>query len=210
MKIPVSPSMVRVVGGPMVRVLAGSWRIRLHHAEHWHSLQRARTPFIFLLWHEALLPLLWHHRGQGIAIVVSEAREGRYLGDFATRIGYRLLPGSSTRGGMRALLGAVRALHDLVPVAFTPDGPRGPRREVKPGIVRAAQRVGAQILPLHAEVDRAWRLRSWDRMVIPHAFASVRIGYGEPFGVEPGPDGLARGIARCESSLIALESELHA
>ncbi len=210
MRIPVPPSVVRVAGAPIVSALARSWRVRTHHAEHFRALQQSNAPFIFLLWHEALLPLLWHHRGQGIAIVVSEAREGGYLGDYATRIGYRLLPGSSTRGGLRALRGAVRVLHDNVPVAFTPDGPRGPRREVKPGIVRAAQRVGASILPLHAEVDRAWRLKSWDRMVVPKPGASVRIGYGEPFQVDPGPDGLARGIARCEAALIALESELHA
>ncbi|MEP6590740.1 MAG: lysophospholipid acyltransferase family protein [Gemmatimonadota bacterium] len=209
MKIPVPATLVRVVGGPIVRTLAESWRVRLHHAEHWNALRGEPVPYIFLLWHEALLPLLWHHRDQGIAIVVSEAREGRYLGDFATRLGYRLLPGSSTRGGLSALRGAVRILHDGVPVAFTPDGPRGPRREVKPGVVRAAQRVGAKILPLHAEVDRAWRLRSWDRLVVPRPFAAIRIGYGEPFRVDPGPDGLARGIARCESALIALESELH-
>lgn len=210
MKIPVPAGLVRVLGGPSVSALASSWRIQSHHAERWRSLQASPTPFIFLLWHEALLPLLWQHRAQGIAIVVSEAREGAYLGDYATRIGYRLLPGSSTRGGVRALRSAVRVLHDGVPVAFTPDGPRGPRREVKAGIVRAAQRVGAQILPLHAEVDRAWRLRSWDRLVVPKPFASVRVGYGEPFHVDPGPDGLARGVARCESALLALESELHA
>ena len=210
MRIPVPASVVRVAGAPIVSALARSWRVRMHHAGHLRTLQQSNAPFIFLLWHEALLPLLWHHRGQGIAIVVSEAREGGYLGDYATRIGYRLLPGSSTRGGLRALRGAVRVLHDNVPVAFTPDGPRGPRREVKPGIVRAAQRVGASILPLHAEVDRAWRLKSWDRMVVPKPGASVRIGYGEPFQVDPGPDGLARGIARCEAALIALESELHA
>lgn len=182
--------------------------MRVRHAERRRALLDARTPFIYLLWHETLLPLLWHHRGQGIAIVVSEAREGRYLGDFATRIGYRLLPGSSTRGGTRALRGAVRALHELVPVAFTPDGPRGPRRDVKPGIVRAAQRVGAQILPLHAEIGSAWRLRSWDRMAVPKPFATIDVGYGEPFGVGPGPEGLAAGIAHCASAMGALEAEL--
>lgn len=182
--------------------------MRVHGAERHRALLRARTPFIFLLWHETLLPLLWYHRGQGIAIVVSEAREGRYLGDFATRIGYRLLPGSSTRGGLRALRGAVRALHDVVPVAFTPDGPRGPRREVKPGIVRAAQRVGAQILPLHAEIGSAWRLRSWDRMAVPKPFAMIDVGYGEPFGVAPGADGLVEGIARCGEAMRSLEAEL--
>lgn len=210
MKFPVPAGVVREIGGPIVSALAKSWRIEAHHAERWRELRSSHTPFIFLLWHEALLPLLWYHRAQGIAIVVSEAREGGYLGEYAERIGYRLLPGSSTRGGLRALRGAVRILHDSIPVAFTPDGPRGPRREVKPGIVRTAQRVGAQILPLHAEVDRAWRLRSWDRLVVPKPFAEVRVGYGEPFAVDPGPDGLARGVARCESALIALESELHA
>jgi lysophospholipid acyltransferase (LPLAT)-like uncharacterized protein len=210
MKFPVPAGVVREIGGPILSGLATSWRMESHHVERWRELRASHSPFIFLLWHEALVPLLWYHRAQGIAIVVSEAREGGYLGEYAVRIGYRLLPGSSTRGGLRALRGAVRVLHENVPVAFTPDEPRGPRREVKPGIVRTAQRVGAQILPLHAEVDRAWRLRSWDRMVVPKPFATVRIGYGEPFFVDPGADGLARGVARCESALIALESELHA
>ena len=103
---------------------------------------QARRPHVFLLWHEALLPLLWHHRNQAIMIVVSEAREGQYLADFAASLGYRPVRGSSTRGAARALLGAVRELQAGHSVAFTPDGPRGPRRELKPGVVAAAQRGG--------------------------------------------------------------------
>jgi lysophospholipid acyltransferase (LPLAT)-like uncharacterized protein len=184
-----------------MRLLATSWRIRLVHEERWRTLYDARRPHVFLLWHEALLPLLWQHRRQGIAIVVSEAREGRYLADFAASLGYRSISGSSTRGGARALLGAVRELQAGHAVAFTPDGPRGPRREIKPGVVAAAQRGGAPIVPLHAEADSAWRLHSWDRFMIPKPFARVWITYGHPFDIAPGEDGFAVGLERAAAAL---------
>jgi lysophospholipid acyltransferase (LPLAT)-like uncharacterized protein len=186
---------------PAIRALASSWRVRTIHEERWRRLYRAGRPHVFLLWHEALLPLLWQHRRQDIAIVVSEAREGQYLSDFASLLGYRSLSGSSTRGGARALLGAVRELQSGHAVAFTPDGPRGPRRELKPGVVKAAQRGGAPIVPLHAEADRAWRLHSWDRLIIPKPLARVWITYGQPFEVAPGESGFAAGMERAAEEL---------
>jgi lysophospholipid acyltransferase (LPLAT)-like uncharacterized protein len=181
-----SPKIAAVVAGPLISLLARSWRVELVEADRWRELAAGSRPFLFLLWHEVLLPLLWHHRRQGVAIVVSEARDGRYLAEYAARIGYRLLFGSSTRGGARALLQAVKALEEGAPVAFTPDGPRGPRRELKPGVIAAAERSGALVLPIHATADRAWRLRSWDRFMIPKPFARVRIGYGAPLEIPPG------------------------
>ena len=176
--------------------------MRVVHEERWQALVQARQPHVFLLWHEVLLPLLWQHRGQGVVIVVSEAREGQYLADLAASLGYGAVRGSSTRGGLRALLGAVRELRDGRSVAFTPDGPRGPRRQLKAGVVAAAQRGGGVILPIHAEADRAWRLHSWDRFLIPKPGARVTVTYGRPFEVAPGEAGLARGqeeaIARLE------------
>ncbi|HEX6433820.1 MAG TPA: lysophospholipid acyltransferase family protein [Gemmatimonadales bacterium] len=201
MRLKLSPNAARLVGSPVLRALASTWRISLQDEDRWRTLYDARQPHVFLLWHEVLLPLLWQHRHQGIAIVVSEAREGRYLADFAVRLGYRSLYGSSTRGGTRALLGAVRELRAGRPVAFTPDGPRGPRRELKPGVVAAAQRGGAVILPLHAEADRAWRLHSWDRFMIPKPFARVQISYGHPFEVAPGELGFAEGVERARAGL---------
>ncbi len=164
-------------------------------------LREAKRAHVFLLWHEALLPLLWHHRNQGVAIVVSEARDGQYLSDLAESLGYRTVRGSSTRGGARALLGAVRELQAAGAVAFTPDGPRGPRRELKPGAVAAAQRGGGVIVPVHAEADRAWRLHSWDRFMIPKPLARVRITYGRTFPIAGGEDGLAEGLARAAAGL---------
>lgn len=194
MRLRLSPGAARTVVGPLLKTLASSWRIRLVDEERWLEIYRARRPHVFLLWHEALLPLLWQHRGQGVAIVVSEAREGQYLSDFAASLGYRSLQGSSTRGGARALLGAVRELQAGRAVAFTPDGPRGPRRELKPGVVAAAQRGGAVVVPIHAEADRAWRLHSWDRLMIPKPLTRVWIRYGRPFEVGPGESGFSEGV----------------
>lgn len=201
MRLKVPPAAVRTFGVPLVRALARSWRVRTVHEGHWRGVHAAGAPYVFVLWHEVLLPLVWQHRGQGIAMVVSEARDGQYLADLGLALGYRLVRGSSTRGATRALLGAVRVLREGGVAAFTPDGPRGPRREVKPGVVAAAQRAEAVIVPLHAEATAAWRLHSWDRMVIPRPFARVRIIYGEPFRVGPGEAGLADGIARTTAAL---------
>ncbi|HEY3934701.1 MAG TPA: lysophospholipid acyltransferase family protein [Gemmatimonadales bacterium] len=208
MKVRLSPGVVRLVAPAVINPLVRSWRFRVHRPDRWKDLVATGRPFIFLLWHEALLPLLWRHRMQQIAIVVSEAREGRYLADYARRIGYHLVPGSSTRGGMRALLGAIRALDDGCTVAITPDGPRGPRRDVKPGVVRAAQRAGAKILPLHAVSDSAWSMGSWDRMLVPKPFAQIDVAYGEPFSVGPGAEGLAEGLTRCATAMAHIEREL--
>ena len=201
MRLRLSPGAARTVVGPLLKALASSWRIRLVHEERWLQIYGAGRPHVFLLWHEALLPLLWQHRGQGVAIVVSEAREGQYLSDFAVSLGYRSLHGSSTRGGARALLGAVRELQAGRAVAFTPDGPRGPRRELKPGVVTAAQRGGAVVVPIHAEADRAWRLHSWDRFMIPKPLTRVWIRYGRPFEVGPGESGFSEGVELARARL---------
>jgi lysophospholipid acyltransferase (LPLAT)-like uncharacterized protein len=195
-----------VIAG-LVRTLASSWRIQLVNEDRWRAIYDGGRAHVFLLWHEALLPLLWQHRDQGIVIVVSEARDGQYLSDLALSLGYRAVRGSSTRGGTRALLGAVRELRAGRSLAFTPDGPRGPRRELKPGVVAAAQRGGGIVVPIHAQTDRAWRLHSWDRFLIPKPLARVVITYGRPFEIGPGEAGLAEGLELAEERLHEISSE---
>ncbi len=191
------------VGPLLVRGLAWTWRIEVVAPDHWAALLRSRRAYVLLSWHESLLPVLWHHRRHGIAALVSEARDGQYLARLARLLGYRLIPGSSTRGGVRALKGAIRALEDGVPVGLTPDGPRGPRRVVKAGVVAAAGRGHAPILAVHAEARPAWRVRSWDRFLVPPPFARVRLAYGEPFMVEWDRVGRQAGIARVTRELEA-------
>jgi lysophospholipid acyltransferase (LPLAT)-like uncharacterized protein len=203
-----SPAAVARLAPPVVAALARTWRFREEGSPAWRGLVAAGRPLVVALWHDILLMPLWRHRNLGVAIVVSEARDGQYLADVAARFGFDAVRGSSTRGGSRALLGALRVLQAGRMVAFTPDGPRGPRRVLKPGVVAAAQQAGVPIVAVHAVPDRAWRFRSWDRFCVPQPFTRVRIGYSEPLLVAPGEAGLAAGVAATESALGRLAAEL--
>lgn len=176
--------LARLVGEPLVRLLALTWRVEVAGGSELRALEGTGQPYVLLCWHEVLLPVMWHHRRRGIAAVVSEAREGQYLARFATGLGYELIRGSSTRGRVRALWGAIRALREGTPVGMTPDGPRGPSRVFKPGAIRAAGLGGARVVPVHA-AGRAWRAGSWDRFMIPVPFARIRVAYGRIFTVPP-------------------------
>jgi lysophospholipid acyltransferase (LPLAT)-like uncharacterized protein len=187
-------------GPATVRALARTWRLHVVGVDQARTAAERGRTYVLLCWHDALLPVMWHHRRRGITAVVSEARDGQYLAQFAESLGYGLIRGSSTRGGRRALRGAIRALECGVPVGITPDGPRGPRRVAKAGVVAAA--VGrAVVVPVHAEARPGWRAKSWDRFLVPAPFATVRVAYGQPFEIRPGAASEAEGLSRVVSEL---------
>jgi len=169
-----------LLGRGFLQMLARTWRIRVVNGGHLLDLRRGGRPFIFALWHGHLLPLLWHHRGQGVLVLISEHRDGEMVARAAESLGYGLIRGSTTRGADRALISLVRELKSGHEVAITPDGPRGPAETFAPGALVAALRSDSFILPVAASADRAWRLRSWDRFVIPKPFARVTIAYATP------------------------------
>jgi len=70
-------------------------------------------------------------------------------------------------------------------VLFTPDGPRGPVYQVSQGVIFLAQKSGAPIVPIHMEYSSCWRLKSWDRFVVPRPFATLRAIFGQPIQVPP-------------------------
>jgi lysophospholipid acyltransferase (LPLAT)-like uncharacterized protein len=209
MAVSVSRGLLRVVAHPLIIAWASTWRIDIVDGERWEASRSSDTPTVFLFWHEALLPLLWHHRNQNVSTVVSDSRDGQHIADLARTLGYRAVRGSSSKGATRVLLAAARELRDGYSVAFSPDGPRGPRRTMKPGALLAGQRSNATILPVHATAEKAWRLNSWDRFLIPKPFSRVRIFYGQPFTVGPGEQALATATATATRAMADLVSEGH-
>ena len=163
-----------------LRALASTWRIRVLHREPVDALRAARAPLVFAFWHGQMLPLLFQHRDEGVAILISSHRDGELIARTAQRFHFRTVRGSTSRGGGRALLGLVRELERGGEVAVTPDGPRGPAERFAPGALVAAQRANAHIVPVAAVADRAWRLKSWDRFLVPKPFARVTVAYGPP------------------------------
>ena len=177
------PRALLFLGSGALRMLARTWRIRVINPSALDNLRAAKRAFIFSLWHGQLLPLLWHHREEGVVLLISEHQDGEMVARAAESLGYALVRGSTTRGGDRALISVIRELQAGREVAITPDGPRGPARKYAPGALIAAQRSGAVILPVVAVADKAWRLRSWDQFMIPKPFARVTVAYGDPAAV---------------------------
>ena len=148
--------------------------------EHLLQFRRQRKPVIFVFWHGHLLPLVHYHRNEGIVVLVSEHKDGEYIARVILRHGFGTARGSSTRGGVKGLKAILRAAREERDMAFTPDGPKGPRHEFKRGALLAAQLTGLPLIPVAVGADRAWYLKSWDRFMIPKPFSALRIRYGEP------------------------------
>ena len=179
--------------------LAATWRFEVRGEGHFESV--AAGPFIFALWHHTLLPLLWWHRRRDVTLLVSAHRDGELVASAAAHLGYRLARGSSTRGGASGYRGLLQALAGGSVVAVTPDGPAGPAGIVKPGVVRAAHQARAPVLPVAARVDRAWRLRSWDRLMVPRPFARIIVEYGRPLTPHADPLVACADLARALDAL---------
>ena len=195
MKLRWAEPIAKTLGPPAIKTLAATWRFRESGLERW------KPPFIFVLWHSRILPLLALHKREGIVLLVSRHRDGEYLADLAQGWGYSSVRGSTQRGGEVGLLGIVRALQGGAVVAMTPDGPRGPRERVQPGAIAAAQHAGVPLIAAGARTASAWYLSSWDRICIPKPFAAIDVRYSAPIRIGPGKDGLRQGIAVVERSL---------
>jgi lysophospholipid acyltransferase (LPLAT)-like uncharacterized protein len=166
------------VGAVIVRLLGWTWRVRFVNPEVRDEFEKRREPFIYVLWHGQLLPLLWTHRHRQVSVMISEHRDGELIARVAHSLGFRTVRGSTSRGAARALLSASREVDAGYCLAITVDGPRGPSRVVAPGAPIIAQRTSAPMLPTAAAATRAWRLKSWDRFMIPKPFARVTVAYG--------------------------------
>ncbi len=171
---------ITLLGGLLLRVLGFTWRLRREGAEHFDEMLRRNEPFIIVYWHGEIAPVAWVHRNRGLTTLISRHADGEVIARIAEGLGYRTIRGSTSRGGVRALLEAAQRVNEGATIGFTPDGPRGPRHVFAPGALIVAQRTGRPIIALAATASRAWHLRSWDRHLIPKPFATVTVRYSEP------------------------------
>lgn len=151
------------------------------------------TPVMFALWHNRIftLPPIWHKTGgnsRKSVVLTSASHDGAMLSHAMAVFGLGAVRGSSSRRAVAALVGMKRALKEGLDVCITPDGPRGPRYEFQPGVVKIAESSGVPIIPIHATYASAWRLKTWDRLVIPKPFSRVRVVFDEKLVVPAGMD----------------------
>ena len=172
-----------LLGIVLLRLLSLTWRVRERGDAPWKARLAAKQPFVFVLWHGQLLPLAHVLRRTGISVLISDHRDGEVIARILRSMGYASVRGSTTRGGGRALLGLIRELKNGRTVVLTPDGPRGPVGVFQAGALVAAQRAGVPVVTVAVQVDRAWRLNSWDRFIVPKPFARLSVAFGEPTAV---------------------------
>ena len=128
-------------------------------------------PLIYSFWHSCMIPAMYLWRNLQVRVMSSDSFDGEYTGRIMRKFGFVKVRGSSSRGAVRALLSMRRELEQDWKVAFTIDGPRGPRYVVKPGPVTLARSTGVPMVVFHIAVDRAWVLNTWDRLMIPKPFS---------------------------------------
>jgi lysophospholipid acyltransferase (LPLAT)-like uncharacterized protein len=138
-----------------------------------------QRPLIGSFWHSCIIPATYICRNLGVRVMSSYSYDGEYMGRIIHKFGFVAVKGSSSRNAVRALLGLRRALKEGWTVAFTLDGPRGPRHKVKPGPVALGRSTGVPLSMFHAAVEKAWVLNSWDRMMIPKPFSRVLLRFGK-------------------------------
>jgi lysophospholipid acyltransferase (LPLAT)-like uncharacterized protein len=170
-----------VVGGALFSALFATCRFEVSGEENYLRLWDAGQPVVFVLWHGRLLAGTYRQRGNGLVALISQHRDGEYIARVVQRWGYGTVRGSSTRGGSGAMRGLLRQVRDGRSVVLTPDGPQGPREQMKAGALAVAQLTGAPVIPVATGAERAWTIRSgWDRFQIPKPFSRIRLIYGEP------------------------------
>jgi lysophospholipid acyltransferase (LPLAT)-like uncharacterized protein len=161
-----------------IRVLGFTLRFRNVNAPGTPVGDTLPGPTIFAFWHCSLLLCAYRFRDLGIAILISRSFDGELIARTVERLGFLAIRGSSTRGGPSALREMAQAYADGRICAFTADGPKGPPRLAKPGPVHLAELTEAPwIGAFHGEPNRAWRLHTWDRFLIPKPFATVTFGW---------------------------------
>jgi lysophospholipid acyltransferase (LPLAT)-like uncharacterized protein len=176
----------------------------VRHAEAWQELLATRGRAIIAGWHEALGLAAWHFRNTGFHTLTSYSFDGELITRVVECFGLNALRGSSSRGGSEALVQLERALELVEAVGLTLDGPRGPRRVAKPGIAILSARSGVPIIPVAFGVNRGWRLKSWDRFLIPKPFARIACTYGKPI---PSPENSSP--PAIEATRVRVEEELN-
>jgi len=176
---------MRWVGPRTLTWLSGTWKKDVAGVEHVEA-ELARDGCLIAMWHGRMIVPVDAFRNCGWNVLVSPSEDGDISERMLQSFGFKVVRGSSSRGGARALREMLALLDGRGVVVITPDGPRGPMHSMNPGLAWMARATGRPVIPFGNAADRAWHLGSWDRFTIPKVGASVAMTYGAPIRVSRG------------------------
>lgn len=174
------------------------------------GLHAAGRRFIYAFWHQRQVFFTYTHRDAGASVLVSRSKDGDLIAETMrlSRIG--AVRGSSSRGGVAAALELISTLKSGQDIGITPDGPKGPAREVKDGVLFMARSLKAPIVPITNALSRRLQVeKAWDKFQFPLPFGRAVVIYGEPIEVREGDDLKAK-AAELKAALDKLTDEADA
>jgi len=180
--------------GWIMKLVTASLRLEIRDLSGVCTANPRVVPAIYVLWHNRffVVPPAWEKlcgKDRKAVTLASASHDGDVVAHAMAVFGLGAVRGSSSRRGVAALVGLKRTLRQGSDVCLTPDGPRGPRYKVQPGVIMLAESSGAPIIPIHVEFTSALRLKTWDRFVIPRPFSRVVLTFAElrflPRGMDP-------------------------
>ncbi len=184
----------------LIKLIGLTVRFEVKGWENWEAASRDGGLPIYTFWHNRVFLATYFWRRRRIVVMTSQSFDGEYIARFIQRFGYGAARGSSTRGGVGAIVEMTRLMRAGCPTAFTIDGPRGPRYVAKMGAVLLAKKTGQPILPFTITASSSWSVRkSWDQFQVPRPFVRARVDIAEPIDVSPDAD---------ETELLAKRDEL--
>ncbi len=144
--------------------------------------------FLLITWHEQILMMPKGYHGPGVKLLISRSKDGELLARAMRHFGYDAVRGSSSRGGRAAFREMLALAREEVDIAITPDGPRGPRRELKDGVLQLAKLSGRGVVPVAFVCSCGHRFASWDRFLCPYPFSRAIYSYGPPVYFKKGEE----------------------
>jgi lysophospholipid acyltransferase (LPLAT)-like uncharacterized protein len=172
-----------------IKLIGRTTRYEVEGWEHWEQATRDRGLPIYTFWHNRVFLATHFWQRRRIVVMTSQSFDGEYIARFIQRFGYGAARGSSTRGGVGAVVEMVRLMRAGCPTAFTIDGPKGPRYVAKMGAVLLAKKTGAPMLPFNITAARFWEAtNSWDAFQVPKPFTRALVHIAPPIYVPPDAD----------------------
>ena len=171
---------MRHLGAALFRLSAKTWRVEVSGSENMEAAKGDNGGHFMALWHGKMLVGLPHHFGPKYQVLVSPSADGDISEHLLKSFHYRVIRGSSSRGGARALRQMLQALGNGDVLVITPDGPRGPTHSMNPGLAWMARATSHGVVPCGFAADKKWRANSWDRLNIPKPGSRVAIHYEPP------------------------------
>ncbi len=185
----------------LIRIIGLTARFEVVGWENHEEAERNGGLPIYVFWHDRIFLTTYWWRNRKIVVMTSRSFDGEYIARFIQRFGYGAVRGSSTRGGVGAIIEMARLMRAGCTTAFTIDGPKGPRYVAKMGAVLLAKKSGHPIMPVTMALQKYWTVSSWDKFQIPKPFTKARVIVAPPIRVAADAD---------EETLNAKRDELQA